>query len=393
MTTISKHDTENGTLNKPPMFTPDDYDTWKMYEGSEDVKENKKDMLKQKFENVCQENNEKMASQYLRTENLRTLKPGELFGILSAYQMEIDAQEPKSTSVPSSSAALYAPIHNPPFQNYHPIYHSNSTPIITFPETPTLSISHLNPFASSTPLLTSSQGAFMAEETNYFHLYQEDLDGISADDLEEMDINYQMTMISYRAKKFYQRTGRQFRKHNMKTGANIAEQHDFSDWNVQAEEASTSNNALMANDSTSTFKVTNDMCTPECLEKLNAYKRFNAQVCDELESIQVVKANFFEAKRNYKEKIEELEKTISSLKHEDTNKQYLTALTVNPVVYESHHQQFWGSCSVVDSQTGRRLSATIDTHPISISVETVCRHLNLNDVAGSVSFTRDEWIA
>ncbi|KAD4385367.1 hypothetical protein E3N88_25535 [Mikania micrantha] len=124
MTTISKHDTENGTLNKPPMFTPDDYDTWKVwmecfirnqdfkfeklvlegpfiptvaaaraggapvpkdpslysdedykkmenslqqkYEGSDDVKENKKDMLKQKFENFCQENNEKMASQDLR---------------------------------------------------------------------------------------------------------------------------------------------------------------------------------------------------------------------------------------------------------------------------------------------------------------------------------------
>ncbi|KAD7116675.1 hypothetical protein E3N88_03943 [Mikania micrantha] len=30
MTTISKHETENGTLNKPPMFTPDDYDTWKV---------------------------------------------------------------------------------------------------------------------------------------------------------------------------------------------------------------------------------------------------------------------------------------------------------------------------------------------------------------------------
>ncbi|KAD6119222.1 hypothetical protein E3N88_10493 [Mikania micrantha] len=142
---------KNGTLNKPPMFTPEDYDTWKvrmdcfirnqdfklwksvlvgpfvptvpaagaggatvpkdpalysdedykrmevdskalwliqmaipnsiihafkkcksaqelwnsllqMYEGSEDVKENKKDMLKQKFENFCQENNEKMSS-------------------------------------------------------------------------------------------------------------------------------------------------------------------------------------------------------------------------------------------------------------------------------------------------------------------------------------------
>ncbi|KAL8261575.1 hypothetical protein R6Q59_025624 [Mikania micrantha] len=30
MVALNKHDTENGTLNKPPMFTPEDYDTWKV---------------------------------------------------------------------------------------------------------------------------------------------------------------------------------------------------------------------------------------------------------------------------------------------------------------------------------------------------------------------------
>ncbi|KAD7478935.1 hypothetical protein E3N88_02071 [Mikania micrantha] len=348
MAALNKHDTENGTLNKPPMFTPDDFDTWKvimegfirnqdfklwksvlegpyiptvaaagvgraavpkelsmysdgdykkmevdfkalwliqmsipnsiihafkkcksaqelwnslkqMYEGYDDVKENKKDLLKHKFENFCQQNNENMSSQYLRyvqlvdelttagvkldnqdvlrkflrslpkawniysvtirrTENLKTLTLGELFGILSAYQMELDAQEPKTSYVSSGSAALHAPINNPPYQSYQPIYHPTSTPIVTFPETPTPSTTHTNPFSSSTPLLTSGQGALLAEETNYFHLCQEDLDGIPADDLEEMDINYQMAMISCRAKKFYQRTGRQFKRHNMKTG-------------------------------------------------------------------------------------------------------------------------------------------------------------------------------
>ncbi|KAD3337658.1 hypothetical protein E3N88_33178 [Mikania micrantha] len=266
MAALNKHDTENGTLNKPPMFTPEDFDTWKvrmegfirnqdfklwksvlegpyiptvaaagagvaavpkdpsmysdedykkmevdskalwliqmsipnsiihafkkcksaqelwnslkqMYEGSEDVKENKKDMLKQKFENFCQQNNENMSSQYLRyvqlvdelttagvtldnqdvlrkflrslpkawniysvtirrTENLKTLTLGELFGILSAYQMELDAQESKVSHLPSGSAALYAPINNPPYQSYQPLYHSTSTPTVTFPETP-----------------------------------------------------------------------------------------------------------------------------------------------------------------------------------------------------------------------------------------------------------------
>ncbi|KAD5961007.1 hypothetical protein E3N88_12480 [Mikania micrantha] len=318
MAALNKYDTENGTLNKPPMFTPEDYDTWKvrmegfirnqdfklwksvlegpfiptvhgagasgapvpkdpalysdedykrmevdskalwliqmpipnsiihafkkcksaqelwnslqhMYEGYEDVKENKKDMLKRKFENFCQQNNEKMTSQYLRyvqlvdelvsagvkmenqdvirkflrslphawniysvairrIENLRTLKLSELFGMLGAYQMEIDAQEPKPTHATPGSAALYAPINNSPYQSYQPVYHPTSTPIVSFPETSTPSTTHTNPFSNPTPPLTSGQGAFMAEKTNYFHLCQEDLDGIPADDLEEMDI-------------------------------------------------------------------------------------------------------------------------------------------------------------------------------------------------------------
>ncbi|KAD4585139.1 hypothetical protein E3N88_22740 [Mikania micrantha] len=69
---------------------------------------------------------------------------------------------------------------------------------------------------------------------------------------------------------------------------------------------------------------------------------------------------------------------------------YSFALTVQPLVYESHHQQFWASCSVSSSSNGRILNATIDAHPISITVETICRHLKLNDADGKVSFTKDE---
>ncbi|KAD5507725.1 hypothetical protein E3N88_15428 [Mikania micrantha] len=209
-----------------------------------------------------------------RTENLRTLKLEELFGILSAYEMEIDAHEPKPSHIPSGSASLYAPINNPPYQSYQPIYHPTSTPIVTFPKTPTPSTTHSNPFSNSTPLLTTGQGAFMAEETNYFHLCQEDSDGIPADDLEDMDINYQMAMISPIEQRSFikELADRHFareckssstqpstsgqphqRPSSSSNNANVAEQH-FADWSFQAEDASISNSALMANDSTSSFK-------------------------------------------------------------------------------------------------------------------------------------------
>ncbi|KAD7476908.1 hypothetical protein E3N88_00044 [Mikania micrantha] len=224
---------------------------------------------------------------------------------LNKHDTENDAQESKTSHISSGSADLYAPINNPPYQSYQPIYHPTSTPTVTFPETPSSSNTHSNPISNPTSLPTSGQGAFMAEETNYFHLCQEDLDGIPADDLDTQPSTSGQP---------------QQRPSSSTNNANIAEQ-DFADWSFQAEDASISNSALMANDSTSSNKVIDNMCTPECLERLTVYKKINSQLCNELESLQVVKANFFEAERNYKEKIEEMEKTISSLKHEDTNKQ------------------------------------------------------------------------
>ncbi|KAD5961460.1 hypothetical protein E3N88_12933 [Mikania micrantha] len=135
---------------------------------------------------------------------------------------------------------------------------------------------------------------------------------------------------------------------NQTLNANIAEHHDFSDWSFQAEDASISNSALMADDSSSSNKVNNKMCSPEYSETLTIYKKINSQLCNELESLQVVKANFFEVERNYKEKIDEMEKTISSLKHEDTNKQCqiknllerLTTAKTELVLAESYRDKF-----------------------------------------------------
>ena len=358
MSSVSVYDAENGTTQKPPIFTPDDYDTWQirmngffrnhpakiwvsfkegafiptaadaagvmkpkelskyseadharvdidtkalwllqmsirnsvihgfkkyktakelwqalksMYEGTDEVKQNKKDVLKQKYENFTSMPGENMNDQYLRfvklidelaivdvtienadmirkflrslphewsmyslnirsNQDLNKLQLGALHGMLSAYQMEIDSlkESMAKTNLYSNSAALHAPIHqhqqpnNTPSHFYQPnppaiTYNTNhsETPLITFP---TENTSSSNFSSTPYPSTNSSHGAFVAEETNYFHLCQEDLEGISADDIGEMDINYQMAMIAFRAKNFYSKTGRKFQKHNMRTG-------------------------------------------------------------------------------------------------------------------------------------------------------------------------------
>ncbi|GJX65983.1 ribonuclease H-like domain-containing protein [Tanacetum coccineum] len=72
----------------------------------------------------------------------------------------------------------------------------------------------------STPLCTASTHddtaklsdatvyAFLANQPNGSHLVYEDLEQIHEDDLKEMDLKWQLALLSIRARKFYQRTGK-----------------------------------------------------------------------------------------------------------------------------------------------------------------------------------------
>nr|GFB68988.1 hypothetical protein [Tanacetum cinerariifolium] len=53
--------------------------------------------------------------------------------------------------------------------------------------------------------------SFFASQTSSLHLDNEDLKQIDDDDLEEMDLKWQMAMLTIRARRFLQRTGRNLR--------------------------------------------------------------------------------------------------------------------------------------------------------------------------------------
>ncbi|GJV15242.1 ribonuclease H-like domain-containing protein [Tanacetum coccineum] len=50
--------------------------------------------------------------------------------------------------------------------------------------------------------------AFMVENSNGFNVLHQDLEQIHEDDLEAMDLKWQLSLLSVRAKKYYQRTGK-----------------------------------------------------------------------------------------------------------------------------------------------------------------------------------------
>ncbi|GJU88213.1 ribonuclease H-like domain-containing protein [Tanacetum coccineum] len=73
---------------------------------------------------------------------------------------------------------------------------------------------------ASTPVSTASTNnntanlsdatvyAFLANQPHGSHLVHEDLEQIHEDDLEEMDLKWQLALLSMRARKYYQRTGK-----------------------------------------------------------------------------------------------------------------------------------------------------------------------------------------
>ncbi|GJT06089.1 hypothetical protein Tco_0840551 [Tanacetum coccineum] len=109
--------------------------------------------------------------------------------------------------------------------------------------------------------------AFYASQPNSPQLDNEDLQQINHDDLEEMDLRWQMAMLTIRARRFLKNTGR-------KIIVNGNETIGFD--NDQAEEGPT-NFALMAYSSTSSnSEVSTDLnCSLSCLENVKNLKEQN----------------------------------------------------------------------------------------------------------------------
>ncbi|GKB59740.1 hypothetical protein Tco_0915926 [Tanacetum coccineum] len=129
--------------------------------------------------------------------------------------------------------------------------------------------------------------AFLSTQPKGSQLVHEDLEQLHDDDLEEMDLKWNMALLSMRARKFYQRTGRKI----IIDGSNTAgydksktvkiedasekamcaiDGADF-DWSDMAEEEIQANMALMA---FSDSEVKNDKsCSKNCLKNYEALKK------------------------------------------------------------------------------------------------------------------------
>ncbi|GJX91164.1 hypothetical protein Tco_0344490 [Tanacetum coccineum] len=107
--------------------------------------------------------------------------------------------------------------------------------------------------------------AFLSTQPQGSQLVHEDLEQLQDDDLEEMDLKWNMELQSMRARKFYQRTGRKIIIDGSSTAGYDKSKSDMEEDEIQA------NMALMAfTDS----EVSNDKsCSKSCLQNYEALKK------------------------------------------------------------------------------------------------------------------------
>ncbi|GKA28221.1 hypothetical protein Tco_0714389 [Tanacetum coccineum] len=140
-----------------------------------------------------------------------------------------------------------------------------------------------NPSGHNSQYEQTSSYSLLANQSSCPQLDHEDLEQLDEFDLEEMDLKWQVAMISMRMKKFYKKTGRKLQfnakepNSRDKDGRRSGKKKDFKalvtidgegvDWTSHSEEEE--DYALMAcNSSGSNTEVTS--CSKECLKKVEA---------------------------------------------------------------------------------------------------------------------------
>ncbi|KAI3685494.1 hypothetical protein L6452_34742 [Arctium lappa] len=299
---------------RPPPKTDE-----KRFVGTKSIKRNQRDVLKQQYENFTSSKNESMTQTFDRfnkligelatSDNLEEKELDDLYNDLRVFKTEVETKK-KPTGYIHNVALLSA-----------------STDTTANPEA-----------VSTASGVNSEKGtetifeAFLSSHSNN-SLINDDLDQLHPDDLEEMDIKWQMAMLSMRVKKFIKRTGRNnfsqrredgagFDKtkvecykchmkghfarecrssvpnHNHQQAQNggynqnknpaqalVSQQGMGFDWSDQAKEA-IQNQALMAEVSYLPSEVISNLCTQSCTDTVKMYRDHNQSMCDDLKRLE-----------------------------------------------------------------------------------------------------------
>ncbi|KAI3771781.1 hypothetical protein L6452_02949 [Arctium lappa] len=361
----------------------------KRFARTKSTKRNQRDVLKQQYENFTSSKNESMTQtfdrfnkligelatvgvkmeqddinkkflrslgdewtmytvSYRQSDNLEEKELDDLYNDLRVFETEVESKK-KPTGYIHNAALL-----------------STSTDTTTNPEA-----------VSTASGVNSEKGtgtifeAFLSSHSNN-SLINDDLDQLHPDDLEEMDIKWQMAMLSMRVKKFIKRTGRNNFSQRREDGAGfdktkvecykchmkghfarecrsvvpnnnhqqaqnggqqaqnggynqnknpaqalVSQQGMGFDWSDQAEEA-IQNQALMAEVSDLPSEVISNLCTQSCIDTVKRYRDHNQSMCDDLKILEKDRREYVLIVERFEEQIKGFQ--ANELQHSyDTN--------------------------------------------------------------------------
>ncbi|GJU75737.1 ribonuclease H-like domain-containing protein [Tanacetum coccineum] len=172
--------------------------------GNEDTKKTQKNLLKQKYENFVASNSEMLNQTYDRLQMLISLLEihdklslDDLYNNLKVYESKV-----------KGSSSSYTNPHNTAFVS------SNTTANTPAAVNTAQGVSAASTQANAENLTTVDSlsdaliYSFFANQPRSSQLDSEDLQQIHPDDIEEMDLKWQMAMLTMRARRFLKRTGR-----------------------------------------------------------------------------------------------------------------------------------------------------------------------------------------
>ncbi|GJT71434.1 ribonuclease H-like domain-containing protein [Tanacetum coccineum] len=327
----------------------------KRFGGNATTKKTKRNLLKQQYENFTTSSSEmldqtfdriqKLMSQLERNKaNLDTMSMDDLYNNLKVYEPEVKGMSSSSSSTQNMAFVSFSNNNTSSTNEAVNTAHRNSTA--------STQVNAAN-FTNIDNLSDAVICAFFASQPNSPQLVHEDLQQIHPDDMEEMDLRWQMAMLTMRARRFLKNTGRKLTVNGNETIGfdkskvecyNCHKRGHFArecraprnqdnknkessrrsvpvetststalvscdglggyDWSDQAEEGP--NYALMAFSSSSPdSEVSNDsICSKSCLKTIESLKSQNDQLLKDLKKSKLMVLGYKTGLESVEEKLE-----------------------------------------------------------------------------------------
>ncbi|GJR29932.1 ribonuclease H-like domain-containing protein [Tanacetum coccineum] len=180
----------------------------KRYGGNKESKKVQRTLLKQQYENFLGSSSEIMDQTFDRNKKeIKTISLDDLYNNLKIYELELTGSSSTSQNLQNVSFVSSDSTN------------SNSSTNEADNTAYGVSAAHTQSNPTSGDNLSDAMiCAFLASQPNSPQLAQEDLEQIDPDDLEEMDLQWEMAMLTIRARKFIKRTIRKLDVNGQRVG-------------------------------------------------------------------------------------------------------------------------------------------------------------------------------